>query len=120
MAWQLLQPSINLGLEEDKFWDMTLAEVDRFITGATWRMKTKAQYDYALASVIGCYSARVVSEKVEIPSIEEVYPHLFDKVVEEKPQEDLTTKSVNNFLAAAMKINAAQRAKSESGGEHNE
>lgn len=120
MAWQLLQPAINLGLEEEKYWDMTLAEIDRYIEGAKWRMRTKAQYDYALASMIGTYTARVVSSDIEIPTISEVYPNLFDEVVEEKPQEDLTTKSVNNFLAAAMKINAAQRAKEESGGEHNE
>lgn len=121
MAWQLLQPSINLGLEEEKFWDMTLAEINRFIEGAKWRLKTKAQYDYALASMIGVYSARIVSNDIKIPSISEVYPNLFDEeVVEEKPQEDLDTKSINNFLAAAMRINAAQRAKEESGGEHNE
>lgn len=114
MVWQTLQPSINLGLEEEKFWSMTPIEVSRFIEGAVFRMKSKAQFDYALANVIGVSIARVVDSNVTIPTIEEVYPNLFEKVVEEKP-EDLTTKSVNNFLAAAMRINAARK---KNGGEH--
>ena len=116
MAWKLLQPSINLGLEESKFWDMTIAEVSRYLEGATWRLKAKAQFDYALADLIGISTARIMSTEVTMPAIEDVYPNLFEKVVEEKPKDDLTTKSVNNFLARAMQINAARK---KDGGEHN-
>ena len=99
---------------------MTVAEIERYLQGATWRMRTQAQYDYVLASLIGAYTARVVSNEVTIPKIEEAYPNLFEGTpVEERPQEDLTTKSVNNFLAAAMAINRAQKAKEENGGEQN-
>lgn len=96
---------------------MTVAEVERYIEGATWRYKTKAQFDYTLANLIGISTARIMSSDVSMPPIEEVYSNLFDKVVEEKPQDDLVTKSVNNFLARAMAINAAKK---KSGGEHKE
>ena len=96
---------------------MTVAEIQRFMDGATWRMRTKAQFDYTLANLIGISSARMMSKEVKFPSISEVYPNLFEAVVEEKPKVDLNTeKSVNNFLARAMAIN---KAKKKSGGEHN-
>ena len=123
MVWQILQPAINMGLEEEKFWNMTVAEIERFMNGATWRMRTKAQFDYALANLIGISSARMMSNDVKFPAISEVYPDLFKMAVEEQPNSDLvvsneeTTKSVNNFLAAAMAINAAKK---KSGGEHKE
>lgn len=119
MAWQVLQPAINLGLEEDKFWNMTLAEVGRWIDGASWRHKSKAQYDYILADLIGRSIARVISDEATMPDIEDVYPNLFEKkqAVEETPQRDLNTiKSVNNFMARAMAINAAKRKSREKDG----
>lgn len=114
----MLQPSINLGLSESDFWEMTVAEVERYLDGALWRMRTKAQYDYSLANLIGVSIARVISKDVSFPAIEEVYSNLFERKEEEKPiEQDLTQKSVNNFLAAAMAINKARK---ESGGEQQE
>ena len=99
---------------------MTIAEIDRWMNGATWRLRTKAQYDYILSDLIGVSVSRVMSSEVKLPSIDKVYPELFKDVVEEKeePEDDLTTKSVNRFLARAMAINAARRhSEEDSGGE---
>ena len=107
-----LQPSINLGLEESKFWEMTIAEIMRYEEGATWRLKQKAQFDYTLAYLNGISSARVVSKNVEFPNIEDVYTELFDKPKKEKEEEAINAveiKSVNNFLAFAQKHNAKKR-----------
>ena len=108
----MLQPAINLGLDEEKFWDMTVAEIERYLEGATWRMKSQAQFDYILANLIGISVSRVVSSDTEFPSIEKVYPTLFDekdaavKAEQElKEQEKAMSASANRFLEFALKHN---------------
>lgn len=106
-----LQPSINLGLEESKFWDMTLAEVIRFEDGAMWRMQMKAQSDYTLANLIGVSTARIMSSDVQYPSVMEAYPWLFEKeIAEEKKKEQemeiATQNSINRFMEFALRHNS--------------
>lgn len=110
----MLQPCINLGLDESKFWDMTIAELNRYVKGAEWRIKLQASLDYKLADLIGISSARMMSKEPTFPEIADVYPDLFEKA--EPVKEDLTTKSINNFLAQAQAINAA-RQQQQSGGD---
>lgn len=115
----LLQPAINLGLDEERFWEMTVAEIQRYTEGATWRMKTKAQFDYMLANLIGISVARVVSKEAEYPSIEKVYPTLFtaEEVSKEeqevKEEEERITNSKNRFLEFALKHNAKMKGNNE-------
>ena len=109
MAWKLLQPAINLGLSEFDFWDMTIAEIQRWVEGATWRLKKQAIFDYQLADLIGISSARMLSNEVQFPAIEDVYPELFDKKQsEDEPivKDDIMTISQNRFLAFAQAHNA--------------
>ena len=103
-----LQPSINLGLDESKFWDMSLAEVMRWQEGAIYRMKSKAQFDYILADLIGISAGRMMSNDVTYPAIEDVYPNLFEKEKEEHDNEaEIATNNINRFLQFAMAHNAA-------------
>jgi hypothetical protein len=92
---------------ERDFWDMTKAEVERYLEGAVWRMKQQAQFDYSLADLIGISVSRIMSSGTNFPQIYDVYPQLF---VEEKKIEDqrdvATTNSINNFMAFAMRHNA--------------
>lgn len=93
---------------------MTVAEIQRYIEGATWRLRNQAQFDYVLANLIGISSARMMSSEVKMPEIEEAYPNLFAaEGAEEKPQrkveEDKMTESKNRFLAFAMAHNAKLR-----------
>lgn len=109
-----LQPSINLGLSEFEFWDMTVAEVDRFNDGAVWRLKRQAQFDYSLADMIGVSVARIMSKDVEYPSIYDVYPELFDEEIVEKQKQQSEEEirqqnSLNNFLAFATQHNQYMR-----------
>lgn len=115
MTYAHLQPSINLGLDEEKFWNMTLAEVGRYIDGAIWRMQQKAQFDYALANLCGLSSARMMSSEVTFPTIEEAYPNLFKKEeVTVEVQEDIATQnSINRFMQFAMKHNNNMKRKEE-------
>lgn len=92
---------------------MTLAEIERYCEGATWRLKQQAQFDYSLADLIGASIGRLFSKDAEYPTIYQVYPHLFEE--EQVPEEETvqsdvaTTNSINNFLAFAMKHNAKMR-----------
>lgn len=93
---------------------MTLAEIERYCEGATWRLKQQAQFDYSLADLIGASVARLFDSDVTYPSIYQVYPHLFEeekkiKAEEETKSEIATTNSINNFLAFAMKHNAKMK-----------
>lgn len=109
MAWKLLQPAINLGLSEVDFWNMSIAEIKRWVDGATWRLKTQAQFDYQLANLIGISTARMMSAEIQLPGIEEVYPNLFEQQEEEEPmvkQSDTMMVSQNRFLAFAQAHNA--------------
>ena len=56
---------------------MTKAEVERYIEGATWRLKVKAQFDYSLANLIGLAYAKTQSNSVTFPSLEEAYASLY-------------------------------------------
>lgn len=93
---------------------MTLAEIERYCEGATWRLKQQAQFDYSLADLIGVSVGRLLDSGVKYPSIYEVYPHLFEEPKQAIPEEEIqsevaTTNSINNFLAFAMKHNAKLR-----------
>lgn len=113
----MLQPAINVGLTEFDFWEMTIAEVQRYVDGAVWRMRTKAQYDYMLADLIGISVSRVMSNEVQFPSIASVYPNLFEAEAEEvvaaREEEIAITNSTNRFMEFALKHNASVKQKGE-------
>lgn len=101
-----LQTAVNFGLNEFDFWEMTVAEVNRYIDGALWRLKTQAQFDYSLADLIGASVARLFDNGNQFPAIYQVYPHLFEKeIIEEQEENVATTNSINNFLSFAMTHN---------------
>ena len=108
MIYQYLQPAINVGLSEFDFWEMTKAEIERYLEGAVWREKQKAQHNYVLADLVGASVARIMSSDAKYPPIEEVYPSLFVKPeeVDVKKEDVNITDSVNRFLAFAKAHNA--------------
>ena len=89
---------------------MTIAEVARWQEGAMWRLKSKAQFDYILADLIGISAGRMTSNDVEYPAIKDVYPNLFndeDKKEEHDDDAEIATNNINRFLQFAMAHNAA-------------
>ena len=93
---------------------MTVAEIQRYLEGATWRLKSQAQFDYILGNLIGISAARMKSKDVHYPSIEQVYPSLFEaEAIQAKEEERAITNSKNNFLQFAMKHNARMKKKEE-------
>lgn len=61
---------------------MTLAEINQFIEAMNNREKLELTRNYLLSTQIASFVNIVMSGK-DIPSIEEVYPHLYQK---ESPQ----------------------------------
>ena len=92
---------------------MTPGVVERYSEGALWRLRSKAQFDYMLADLIGVSSARMMSNEVKFPTLEEAYPGLFERKPEEVKaleEEQLGIQnSTDRFLEFAMKHNAKRR-----------
>lgn len=88
---------------------MTIAEVARWQEGAMWRLKSKAQFDYILADLIGISAGRMASNDVKYPTIEDAYPNLFndEDKKEEHDDAEIATNNINRFLQFAMAHNAA-------------
>ena len=101
-----------MGLPEKEFWEMTKAEVERYLEGAVWRMKSKAQFDYLLADLFGVSVARVFDSKLEFPPVEKVYSFLFENNVQKTEDNEEAIRmenSVNRFMEFALKHNAKLR-----------
>ena len=90
--YQWLEQSLDYGIKEHEFWDMTLAEIMRAIESQKRVKKIEAQekavFDYLLADLIYRSMARIYDNNVSYPAIEEAYPAFFDaKAIEKKKQE---------------------------------
>ena len=89
----MLNNALDYGLTEHDFWEMTFAELDRYVESQKRLMKHKAQekatFDYILATSIGLAVGRSFNGSDEaFPEIHEIYPSLFDgKQREEEKQE---------------------------------
>ena len=95
---------------------MTPAEVERFSKGAVWRLQSQAQFDYSLANLIGISVGRIMGGN-NYPTIEEVYPDLFQEQLtaqnkelkEQKEEEIRMMNSKNRFMEFALKHNAKMK-----------
>ena len=74
-----------------------------------WRLKSKAQFDYILADLIGISAGRMASNDVKYPALEDAYPDLFNdkEKKEEHDDAEIATNNINRFLQFAMAHNAA-------------
>ena len=89
--YKWLENALDYGITEKDFWEMTLAELDRFIESKKRvelvRAQERACYDYILADLIGKSIGRLYSSSTKLPEIAEAYPSLFDsKEVEDQKQ----------------------------------
>lgn len=82
-----------MGISEQDFWNLTIAELVRAIESkkrvakaqAEAQAKERAGFDYILADLIGRSISRIYNSANKMPTIQEVYPSLFDsKEIEEK------------------------------------
>lgn len=86
LAYKWLDCALDLGISEESYWNMTIAELERAVKSkrrvikqqAEDEAKTRASFDYILADMVGRSVARIYSNSVTIPPIAQVYPTLFD------------------------------------------
>lgn len=108
--YKWLENSLDFGISEQDFWNMTLAELERAIESKRRVDKLKAQekasFDYILADLIGRSIARVHSSANKMPEIGEVYPTLFDsEEIKQKKQEKKAELSALRFKLFANAYN---------------
>lgn len=102
---------MDYGLSEHDFWNMTLAEITRFIESRQRQIKTehteRATFDYILAETIGRSIARIHSSSNQMPKISDVYPSLFaSEEMEEKLQEKKDELSAIRFKQFVENFNS--------------
>lgn len=85
---KLLENALFYELRESDFWDMSIGEVVRYIKAQDKiyrvRNQERASYDYILANLIVKGVGITLGSKQSFPTIEEVYPKLFDDIKEEQ------------------------------------
>ena len=105
----MLDTALDYGITEEKFWDMTFAEIERAIKSANRVRKLQAQeqatYDYILANLITKGVSKVLGDKGSYPSIEEAYPGVFDDVIA-KAEEHRMNLSALRFKQFAQSYNS--------------
>ena len=89
-------------MREVEFWDMSIAELDRYFESRKRvelkEAKEKAYFDYILADLVGRSVGRIYSNKATYPEIYEAYPTFFDNQEEqEKKQQQLAELSALRF-----------------------
>ena len=109
-AYKWLEIALDYGIDETNYWNMTLAEVIRAIESKKRKQKLQAQerasYDYILADLIGRSISRIYSSSSKMPTIQEVYPSLFDTAeIEEQKQQKQMELSVLRFKMFAQSHN---------------
>jgi hypothetical protein len=84
----MLDTALDSGIIEERFWEMTFAEIERAVNSYARVQKIKAKeqatYDYILANLIAKGVSKALGDKSEYPSIHEVYTGLFEDVIEER------------------------------------
>jgi hypothetical protein len=108
----MLDTALDFGIKEERFWNMTIAEIQREVKSVIRVRKLesqeKASYDYILANLIVKGVAKCLGDKSEYPTIEKAYPNLFDDIAaerEQKIQEQKMNLSAIRFKQFAQSYN---------------
>ena len=108
----MLVSSLDIGIAEKDFWEMTPAEIVRAIESYNRVKRIEAQErasnDYVLANLIVRGVSITLGDKTPYPTIYDAYPGLFDdlaKKQEEKIQERKNELSALRFRQFAQSYN---------------
>lgn len=114
LAYKWLDCALDLGITEERFWEMTITELEREVSSkkrvmrqkAEAEAKSRASFDYALADLIGRSVARIYSNSAKLPDIAQVYPSLFSsEEIEEKKAQKQEELSALRFKKFAQSFN---------------
>lgn len=102
-VYRCLDAALDIGIKEEEFWGMTIAEINRAVRSHNRRMevelKQQAYFDYVLADLIGRSVARVQSSANKMPDITKAYPTIFKDTedIEEQKSQKKTELSALRF-----------------------
>ena len=117
--YKWLDNALDYGLTEEQFWNMTLGELSRAVSSKIRVRKIeareKATFDHILGQLIGVACGRAFgSLKTEYPSLEAIYPSLFDsEEVKQQKAEQQAEISALRFKQFAESFNNRFKAKTE-------
>lgn len=99
-----------MGITEQDFWNMTIAELERLIASKKRQLiqeqQETASFHYILADMIGKSVSRIYNSSNKLPSINEVYPTLFNsQELEQKKAEKQAELSALRFKHFAQSFN---------------
>lgn len=99
-----------MGIPEQDFWNLTLAELERALLSKKRQLlqqqQETASFHYILADLIGKSVSRIYHSANNLPTIQEVYPTLFNsKEIEEKRAEKQAELSALRFKQFAQSYN---------------
>lgn len=108
---QMLINSLDYGITENDFWEMTPAEVVRSVNSKIKIQKVKSQerasYDYIQAQLIIKGVGIMLGNKDTMPTLAQAYPTIFeDEAAMEAKQQQQTNLSTLRFLQFAQSHNA--------------
>ena len=108
----MLDRALDYEITEERFWEMTIAEVRREVASKIrihrYQMQEKATYDFILAQLITKGVSKVLGDKSDYPTIEQAYPGVFEDVIEErkaKAEEQRMNLSALRFKQFAQSYN---------------
>lgn len=110
----MLENALDCGIAERDFWEMTFAELDRFVESYNRRIKKEAReratFDYISAALIGRAFALTMSKDATFPELHEAYPTLFDAAaIEAERQEQRDKTSAIRFKLFVDAYNTRKR-----------
>jgi len=108
--YTMLNNALDYGLPERDFWEMTFAELDRYVDSRLRvikvEQKQRASDNYTLAVLVGRALGAMFDKESTFPTLEEVYPKLFyDPKKEEEEQEQRNQLSALRFEQFAKSLN---------------
>lgn len=107
MVEQLLEYALDVSISEERFWKMTIPEVNREIKAWGWREERQRQYFSSLAYRIPTLIAIAVLEGKKYPELYEAFPNEFDeKKIKEARHKLQVEKDIATFKAWAEHFNS--------------
>lgn len=106
---ELLDYAVNIGLDEEKFWTMTIPEVNRAIAAWGWRENRNHIFMTSLCYKLPSLISVAIWEPKNYPEIYEVFPDLYNKEeIEEQKRKQQIQKDMDVFKAWAESFNKRQ------------
>ena len=106
---ELLDYAVKIGLDEEKFWNMTIPEVNRSVKAWGWREERQNRFVCSVAYKLPQLVGMAVLDGKNYPEIYDAFPDYFDeKEIKEMQHKLQVQKDMDTFKAWAEQFNKKQ------------